>query len=205
MRHVTSQLHRRTDIFDDVICRCTRAINSRDAHFSQTRHILIWHDASNENLHTILPIGFKQFHNARRQCHMRAGKDGETYYIHIFLQGGLRDHFWCLPQTCINNFHTSIPQGTCNNLGAPVMSIQPGLGNENTNFLFGHEFLNWLILLSLYLMKEVQKPYLTFSLIRNDTEISSIYMRVRSHLKYAILYPCKRDLIGLSGLTHYVA
>ena len=42
-------------------------------------------------------------------------------------------------------------------------------------------------------------------LIRNDTEIPSPYMRVRSHLKYAILYPCKRDLIGLSGLNHYVA
>ncbi len=54
-------------------------------------------------------------------------------------------------------------------------------------------------------MKEAQKPCITYYVIRNDNEIYSPHMRVRAPLKYAILYACKRDLIGLSGLNHYVA
>ena len=52
--------------------------------------------------------------------------DGPNY-LDIFLQRGLDDHFWRLPEAGVNDLHTRVAECPGNKLGASIVAIQPRL------------------------------------------------------------------------------
>jgi hypothetical protein len=57
----------------------------------------------------------------------------QPHDIDILLDGCRGDLRRLLPQTCIDNLDTRIAQGEGENLGAAVVAIQTGLGNQNAD------------------------------------------------------------------------
>ena len=63
---------------------------------------------------------------------MRSGEDRKPDYLHIFLQGGVDDHFRGLSQTSINDFHARVAEGPRDDLGAAVVTVEPGLSHKHS-------------------------------------------------------------------------
>jgi len=69
---------------------------------------------------------------------VRTRENRKPDYLHVFLQRRADDHFRRLAQAGVDHFHASIAQGTSDYLGAAVMSVEPGLSDENADFCLGH-------------------------------------------------------------------
>ena len=59
------------------------------------------------------------------------GQDGQADGPDILLHGRRNDLLGCLAQTGVDDLETGIPQRPRHDLGAPVVAIKPGLGDEN--------------------------------------------------------------------------
>jgi hypothetical protein len=81
-------------------------------------------------------IGFRNC--AADQHVVRSRKNREANYVNVFLDGGRGDHFRRLPKSRVYDFHPRIAQGTSNDFCAPVVTVEARLGDQNSNFLFGH-------------------------------------------------------------------
>lgn len=64
---------------------------------------------------------------------MRPRQATQPYDIHILLDGCRGDLLRLLPQTCIDDFNPRIAQGERKNLGAAVVAIQTGLGDQDAD------------------------------------------------------------------------
>ena len=51
-------------------------------------------------------------------------------YLNNFLQRGLDDHFWRLPEAGVNDPHTRVAECPCNIPGASIVAIQPRLRDK---------------------------------------------------------------------------
>ena len=52
--------------------------------------------------------------------------------------GGGGDHFGRLAQAGVDHFHAGIAQGAGDHLGAAVVAVEAGLGDQDADFLVGH-------------------------------------------------------------------
>ena len=52
----------------------------------------------------------------------------------IFLQRGGDDLFGCLTQAGVDHFHAGVPQRARDDLGAAVVAIEAGLGDDDSQF-----------------------------------------------------------------------
>ncbi len=68
---------------------------------------------------------------------MRTGEDGEADGIGILLDCGLGDLLGRLVQPCVDHLHAGVPEGAGDDLGAAVVSVEPGLGDDDANLLLG--------------------------------------------------------------------
>src|SRR5579872_1601375 len=64
---------------------------------------------------------------------MRAAKDADADRIHIFLEGGVDDHFGGLAETCINDFDAGVPKRGGDDPGAAVMAVKADFGYEHAD------------------------------------------------------------------------
>jgi len=97
----------------------------------QLRGIFIRYDAAYDDQYVGQLLLFKTFHHARHDGVVRSGKNGQADDLHIFLKRGIDDHFRGLPETSIDNLHTGIPQRSSDYLGAPVVSVEAGFGDQH--------------------------------------------------------------------------
>jgi len=105
-----------------------------DAHFFQFFDILVRHDAAAGKQDVIQAAIFQQFEDPWEDRHVGAGEHRNTDYIDVFLERRFRDHLRGLTKAGVNDFHSGIPQGSGNNLGAAVVTIQTGFSDENSDF-----------------------------------------------------------------------
>jgi hypothetical protein len=61
---------------------------------------------------------------------VRAGEDGETDHIDVFLDGGGGDHLGSLMEAGVDDLHAGVAEGSGDDLGATVMAIETGLCDE---------------------------------------------------------------------------
>ena len=66
---------------------------------------------------------------------MAAPERGEADDVDVFLDGGGDDHLGRLPQAGIDHFHAGVAQGAGDDLGAAVVPVEAGFGNQYANFL----------------------------------------------------------------------
>ena len=61
----------------------------------------------------------------------------EADHVDVFLQRGLGDHLGRLAQAGVDDLHAGVAQGARDDLGAAVVAIEAGLGDQDTDFVFG--------------------------------------------------------------------
>ena len=111
-----------------------RKISAMPAFFSGG-NISFGNDAADEHSHVVHAFGLQQVHQLRADGVVRAGKNGQADDVHIFLNGGGSNHFRSLPQAGVDHFHAGVAQGARDDLGAAVVAVETGLGDQNANFL----------------------------------------------------------------------
>jgi hypothetical protein len=126
------------DELDDVLRGGSGQENFRDAGFFQGCDIGFRNDAADEDGNVVHTFFAQQGHELRADGVVGAGEDGEADDVDVFLDGGGGDHFRGLAQAGVNNFHTGVAESAGDDFGAAVMTVQPGLGNQDSYFSFWH-------------------------------------------------------------------
>ena len=83
---------------------------------------------------TTMSVGvalLEQLHHLGEQGHVRAGEDGEADRVGVLLDGRLDDLLGRLVQPGVDDLHACVPQGPGHDLGATVVSVEPGLGHDD--------------------------------------------------------------------------
>ena len=70
---------------------------------------------------------------------MRAGEDGETDDVDVFLDGRGSHLLGGLPETGVDDFHPGVAQGTRDDLGAAIVAVEAGLGDEDSEWSSRHD------------------------------------------------------------------
>ena len=67
--------------------------------------------------------------------HVRAREDREADHVSIFLQGRAHDLLGRLAQAGIDDLHARVAQRACDDLGAPIVAVETGLRDDDSDFL----------------------------------------------------------------------
>ena len=79
------------------------------------------------------PCSLEQLADAGEQRHVRAGEDREADHVDVFLDGRAGDHLRRLVQAGVDDFHAGVTQRGGDDLGAAVVAIEAGLGDEHAD------------------------------------------------------------------------
>src|SRR5512140_3424419 len=71
---------------------------------------------------------------------MRSGKNGQADNLHIFLKRRVDDHFRRLTEARVDDLHTGIPQRPGDYLGASVVAVEAGFGDQDPDSMI-HKWL----------------------------------------------------------------
>src|SRR5206468_8925643 len=82
----------------------------------------------------------QQVQQAGQQRHVRAREDGESDGVGIFLNRGIRDHLRGLVQPRVDDLEPRVAQRARDDLRAPVVPIQAGLGHNDTDLPMRHRY-----------------------------------------------------------------
>src|SRR5713226_1192744 len=126
------------DEIHDVLGGGSGKENGGDAGLFQGGDVGFGNDAADEDGDVIHAFVVEQFHQLGADGVVRAGEDGETDHVDVFLHGGGGDHLRGLAQASVNDFHAGVAQGAGDYFCAAVVAIQPGLGDQHSDFLFRH-------------------------------------------------------------------
>jgi len=123
---------------DDVLRGRAREENFGNAGFFERGDVGFGDDAADENGNVVHALFLKKFHELRAECIVGARENGEANDVHVFLDGSGGDHLRGLAQPGVDDLHAGITQSASDHLGAAVVTIEPGLGNQYADFLLSH-------------------------------------------------------------------
>src|ERR1700683_2398631 len=126
-------LSRLPDHRDDGLKRRPRLENRGDSLPLPFTGVFIRDNAADDHLHAGHTLVAQQLEHARHDRIVRAGEDRKADHLHVFLQGGVDNHFRCLSQTSINDFHARVAQRPRNDPGSAVVAVKAGLGYKYPN------------------------------------------------------------------------
>src|ERR1700676_5438173 len=126
------------DELDDVLGGGAGKENFGDAGFFEGGDVGSGNDAADEDGDVLHAFFVEEFHELRAESVVGAGEDREADDVDVFLDGGGGDHLRCLAQAGVDHFHAGVAQGAGDDLGAAVVAVQSGLGNQHSNFFFRH-------------------------------------------------------------------
>src|SRR5688500_1106528 len=98
------------------------------------RDIDAGNDAADDHENVVQTFLLEQRHDAGTDMHVGAGQHRQPYHVRILLKGRRHDLLGRLPQACVNDLHTCVAQGACDDPGATVVPIESGLGDYHANF-----------------------------------------------------------------------
>jgi hypothetical protein len=127
------------DELHDVLRGSAGEEDFRDAGFFQGGDVGFGDDAANEDGDVSHAFVVEEFHELGTDGVMRAGEDGEADDVDIFLDGGGGDHLGRLTQAGVDDFHAGVTQGAGDDFCAPVVAIEPRLGDQHANLLLCHK------------------------------------------------------------------
>ena len=108
------------------ISRIPRAFNPLD--------VLVRNDAAGENDDVLSAPLLQELQDLREEHVVRPGEDRESDDVHVLLDGRRRDLRRRLPQPRIDDLHAGVAQGARDDLGAPVVPVEPGLGDQDPDW-----------------------------------------------------------------------
>ena len=131
-----ARLDVRADKLNDAVHRRARLKDRGYAHLFQRVYVLIRDDAAHQHQHVIDLVLLQQFHHARHNCVMSAGKNRQANDVDVFLQGSADNHLRCLTQTGVDYFHPSVSQRAGDHFSPAIVSIKTRLRNQHADFGF---------------------------------------------------------------------
>ncbi len=72
--------------------------------------------------------------NPGKEGHVGPGKDRHGHHVHVFLDRRVHDHLGGLVEPGVDDLETGIPKGGGDDLGPPVVSVEPGFGHQDPDF-----------------------------------------------------------------------
>ena len=78
-------------------------------------------------------LGAKELGDAGDDGIVGAGEDGEADAVDVFLDGGGDDHLGGLTEASVDNLHACVAEGAGDDLGAAVMAVEAGFGDEDAD------------------------------------------------------------------------
>jgi hypothetical protein len=123
---------------DDVLRGSAGKKDFGDAGFLQAGNVRLGNDAAEKNRDIIHAFVMEQAHQLRAKRVVRAGENGEADHVDIFLYGGRGDHLGRLAQASVDHFHAGVAERASDDLGAAVVAVEAGLGNQHPNFVLWH-------------------------------------------------------------------
>src|SRR5215470_7716932 len=126
------------DEINDVLGGGARKEDFSDTGFFQRGNVGFGDDTADEDGDVVHAFFVKELHQLRAEGVVGAGKDGEADDVDVFLGGGGGDHLRGLAKASVNDFHAGVAEGAGDDLGAAVVAVEAGLGNQHSDFLFWH-------------------------------------------------------------------
>jgi len=111
------------DEVDDVLRGSAREKDFGDAGLLEGGDVSFGNDAADEDGDVGHAFVVEELHQLRADGVVRAGKDGETDDVHVFLDGGGGDHLGRLAQAGVDDFHAGVAQGAGDDFRAAVVAI----------------------------------------------------------------------------------
>src|ERR1039458_215853 len=118
---------------DEVYYRFERGSgleHSRDAQLLQLGSVLVRNYTSDGHQDVQHAFLFEQLHHPRNDRIVRAGEDGQSDNLDVFLQSGVYDHLRGLAQAGVYYFHARVAESPRDNLRSPVVAIQTRFGDQ---------------------------------------------------------------------------
>ena len=78
-------------------------------------------------------LGAKELGDAGDDGVVGAGEDGEADAVDVFLDGGGDDHLGGLAEAGVDNLHACVTESSGDDLGAAVVAVKTGLGDEDAD------------------------------------------------------------------------
>src|SRR5262249_32018908 len=105
----------------------------------QSFDVLIRNNAAYQHDDVVHLVLLEQFHDARDDGIVGTRENGKADHVDVFLKRCVDHHFRGLPQAGVDNFHAGIAQSTGDYLGAAIVAVKPGFGDQNADLVFlGH-------------------------------------------------------------------
>jgi hypothetical protein len=117
------------DEVHDVLGGGSGEKNFGDAGLLEGGDVGLGNDAADEDGDICHAFVVEEFHELRADGVVRAGKDGETDDVDVFLDGGGGDHLGGLAQAGVHDFHAGVAQGAGDDFRAAVVAVQARLGD----------------------------------------------------------------------------
>src|SRR5690348_2415337 len=116
-----------TDERNDVVHRGARLEHGGNAGLLQILNIHVGNDAADQQEHVVHFVLLQKVVHARHDGVMSTAEDRQSDDIDVFLKSGSNNHFGCLTQTGVNDFHACIPESACDYFRATVVAVQARL------------------------------------------------------------------------------
>ena len=84
------------------------------------------------------PDSGQQLRDARHERHVRARQDRQADHVDVLLERGRGDHLGRLAKAGVDDFEALVAQPAREHLGAAVVAVQSGLGDEHLERSIGH-------------------------------------------------------------------
>ena len=104
----------------------------RDALFDERPPVGVGDDTATEDENVAEIAGAQLVHHPREQGQVGPAEQRQPDRVDIFLQGRLGDLLGCLMKTGVDHLETVIAKRPGDRLGAAVVPVEPGLGDDNT-------------------------------------------------------------------------
>src|SRR5262245_30514045 len=122
------------DEIDDLLHRRAGKEDAFDADGGELGNVDVRNDPADHHEHIVQPLLLEEIHEPRRDVIVRAGEDRQADDVGVLLQRGRHDLLGCLAKAGIDDFHPGIAQRPGDDLGAAIMTIETGLGNDDAEF-----------------------------------------------------------------------
>ena len=119
----------------DILSRCTGEKDFGDALLLKFGDVFLRNNSSQDYQSVLHSLFAQQRNDSRAQRVMRAAQDRHSDCVNVLLQSRRRDHLRGLTQAGVDDFHAGIAQRARDYLGAAIVTIEAGFGNQNTNLL----------------------------------------------------------------------
>src|SRR3954452_5994075 len=129
--------YRVLDEVDDRLRRGARREHLGHAELLELRDVVGRDRAADGQQHVVGALLAEELDDPRHQRHVRAGQDREADGVGVLLDHGRDDLLGRLVQARVDDLHPGVAQRAGDDLRAPVVPVEAGLGDDDTDLLAG--------------------------------------------------------------------